>query len=107
MLEFEQQSISMKETESDFNAIAWIILLNGIFRCSKCNRVVICEERKTHSCKKLFDYKFDDDLIWVNDSECWYPLKWRAPNFKTLNGTPREKTEPNLLKNNKSKTIRY
>ena len=71
-------------------------MLYNIFKCNKCKREIISEERDIHSCKKISDYKFENDLLWVNDGERWYPLKF-SPNFKHPNGTPKDSTEPFFL----------
>ena len=56
---------------------------------------LITEEISTHKCKHVIDYKIENDILWLNDGERWYPRKLHlSPKNKHRNGTPRDKTEP-------------
>jgi len=46
-------------------------------KCLKCGLSLIEEEIKSHECKSVIDYKFEDDILWLFDGEIWYPRKLR------------------------------
>jgi len=49
---------------------------NDVFRCLVCGRFAIVEEKDSHECRALQEYKVEDDIIRGFDGHSWYPLKW-------------------------------
>ena len=66
--------------------------------CSKCGYNLIAEEIFPHKCKPVMDYRIENNILWLNEGERWYPQKISrfSPNFKHPNGTSRDSTEPNF-----------
>lgn len=70
--------------------------MSNLFQCKHCHFHVIAEELETHECKKLKEYKFDENnthILWVFDGKKWYPLRL-SPKFKHPDTTPDYSTEP-------------
>jgi hypothetical protein len=62
-----------------------------------CGAVLIAEEYDNHICRmKVIDYKIENNTLWVNDGESWYPRKLLSPKSKHPNITPDDSTEPNF-----------
>ena len=47
----------------------------NIIHCSICGYPLIKEESSTHKCKRVIYYRIDNDILWLNDGERWYPYK--------------------------------
>jgi hypothetical protein len=58
--------------------------------------MIIAEELQTHSCKKIENYKIEDNIMWVFDGEKWTPCKLSPPKSKHPNFTPDDSAEPNF-----------
>jgi hypothetical protein len=73
----------------------------NLTKCKNCGYSIIDEEIENHLCKKVIDYKIENNILWLNDGERWYPQKLSkfSPNFKHPNGTPEDSTEPMLFIN--------
>ena len=44
----------------------------------KGNRTLIIEELETHGCRKVIDYRIEEQILWLFDGESWYPCKLRS-----------------------------
>ena len=66
----------------------------NIYTCVNCKRHVIEEERKTHECKPLKEYKIIANTLWVCDGEKWYPLKLKST--ENLHGKDQPQNGQNL-----------
>ncbi|HYX55243.1 MAG TPA: hypothetical protein VE818_03715, partial [Nitrososphaeraceae archaeon] len=66
-------------------------------QCPNCGSKLIADEAESHQCKRVVDYRIENNILWLSDGERWYPRKLVSPKNKHPNTTPKDSTEPKLL----------
>ena len=72
----------------------------NLLQCPSCKLDVMMEEMSTHRCRKVIDYRIEDNILLVFDGNTWYPLKLKPIKIQqpqgNINKNAEDETEPEI-----------